>query len=454
MITDALKDNIRQIKKTIKELYIFTNQLDVIKNLEANSSVSINTKEKKLLNDTILALTAQLKILNNSLPVLIEGIGFFKKLPTPESRPTEPLPQKLIQVKYTPLSGQEKISLTIDEGDRQEFIENLSKSNLSVKQLQKEFVIKSAPVDFGRANEYAKFANRFFRRYSNILISKGYFSKLNRDLRKMNSPFILGTYVSMGLMTFFLSFIFSIILVLFLLVFNVSINFPFFSLVEESLALRFIKIFWLVFAVPLSTGLAFYFYPSSEAKSIGSKINQELPFVSIHMSAISSSGVEPLNIFRIILENEEYHYTNVELRKLINLVNFHGKDLVTALKDTARLSPSPKLRELLDGFATTMTSGGSLSEFLDKHSESLLFDYRLERERYTKTSETFMDIYISVVIAAPMILLMLFVIMGSTNTLSSFLGLSTSVLGMLIVFMIAVLNIGFLLFLRIQQPAL
>ena len=156
----------------------------------------------------------------------------------------------------------------------------------------------------------------------------------------------------------------------------------------------------------------------------------------------------------IILRGEEYKYSNIEFRKIMNLVNFHGKNLVAALKEVAFTSPSPKLRELLNGIATTSTSGGNLSDFLNKHSESLLFDYRLERERYTRTSETFMDIYIAVVIAAPMILLMLFVIMGSTGTLGNFLGLSTNILSFLIILTIVLLNIIFLAFLKMKQPVI
>jgi archaellum biogenesis protein FlaJ (TadC family) len=128
--------------------------------------------------------------------------------------------------------------------------------------------------------------------------------------------------------------------------------------------------------------------------------------------------------------------------------------LVTALRKISRASPSSKLRELLDGMATSITSGGALDKFLDKHAETLLFDYKLEREKYTKTSETFMDIYISIVIAAPMILLMLFVIMGSTGALGGFLGLSINALSILVILAIVGLNIAFLVFLQLKQPPL
>jgi len=204
--------------------------------------------------------------------------------------------------------------------------------------------------------------------------------------------------------------------------------------------------------MPAISGFIMYLYPATESRSISSRINQELPFITIHMSAIASSGVEPSKIFQILLKSSEYKYTNKSFRKLMNLINFHGLDIVTALKQTAKSSPSSRLRELLDGIATSITSGGDLHQYLNKRAERLLFDYKLEREKSTRTSETFMNLYISVVIVAPMILLILFVIIAGTGMLSNFIGMDIDTLSILIVLFIALLNIGFLVFLKLKQP--
>ncbi len=453
MTIDSLRQNIYRMKEIVRELYIFTNQLNIIKNLEEGQQVVINTREKKLLNDAILSLVAQLKILNNSFSELTQGIAFFKKLggeEKPEVHKPKRIKKNLIQIKYKPGVDQPKIAVTISEKERQEFLENLSKSNLSINQLKEKFAVEKPTRGFGKSNAYAKISNRFFRPLSTKLLNKGHLEQLNQYLRKMNSPFVAGTYCSMIFFTMLLSLFASLFLTVLLLFYNLSLTFPFLSPIEESLFLRFFKIFWLVFVIPIVVGGFMYYYPKSEGKNIGARINQELPFVAIHMSAIATSGVEPVSIFNIITRSEEYRYTRKEFRKLLNLINFQGHDLVKALKKVAHSSPSTKLRELLDGLVTTITSGGSMHDYLDKHAEGLLFDYRLEREKYTKTSETFMDIYISIVIAAPMILLMLFVIMGSTGMY--FLGLTTEVMSVLIILAIIVLNIGFIVFLRMKQP--
>ena len=71
-------------------------------------------------------------------------------------------------------------------------------------------------AEFGKPNAYAKLSNRFFRKYSNEVITKGYFDSLNVSLRKMNSPFVLGTYLSMIFFTMLIGFIFSIFFFIFL----------------------------------------------------------------------------------------------------------------------------------------------------------------------------------------------------------------------------------------------
>jgi flagellar protein FlaJ len=451
MVNESLMNNINHLKRTIREIYIFTNQLNIIKNLEAMSKTQINEKEKKLLIEIIISLSNQLVILNNSIPILIDKINFYKKLKSSETvKTTEE--NKLVSVSYKSSKDQEDLVLTIDEKDKKEFLENLSKSKLSINLLKKDFSVQNPISSFAKSNVYAKISNKYFRNISTKLVEKNYFKTLNLNLRKMNSSFVLSTYVSIMLFTTILVFFLSLIFFILSLFFEISLIYPFFSLTSETLIVKLIKNIGVIFILPFLTFLILYYYPFAESKTIGSKINQELPFVTIHMASIASSGIEPVKLFNIIIKNEEYKYTNVEIKKLINLVNFHGDDIVTALKKMSKSTPSTKLGDLFDGMATTLTSGGNLNQFLDKHSDTLLFDYKLEREKSTKVAETYMDIYISLVIAAPMILLMLFVIMGSTGSLSNFLGLSTNVLSFLIILIIALLNIAFLVFLRLQQP--
>src|SRR3989344_586929 len=184
-------------------------------------------------------------------------------------------------------------------------------------------------------------------------------------------------------------------------------------------------------------------------KDIFKDIERELPFATIHMSSIAGSMINPSKIFNIILETREYPHLEKEFTKLINEINVYGYDLVTALRNMAFNCPSLKLSELYNGLAVTINSGGNLPGFFEERSKSLLFEYRLDREKLTKSSETFMDIYISVVIAAPMIFMLLLMMMKISGL---GLSLSTSMISLIMILGVSMINVVFLVFLQLKQP--
>ena len=158
--------------------------------------------------------------------------------------------------------------------------------------------------------------------------------------------------------------------------------------------------------------------------------------------------IDPSKIFSIIITTHEYPYLEKEFKKLINKINVYGYDLVSALRNSAYNTPSKKLSELLNGLATTINSGGYLPEFFDKRSQTLLFENRLEQEKKNKAAETFMDIYISLVIAAPMILMILLMMMKISGLGIS---MSTSMITIIMVIAVSLLNLVFLAFLQLKK---
>ena len=295
---------------------------------------------------------------------------------------------------------------------------------------------------------YTKASSRFFSKVSLKLLTKESFAKLEDQLRKANLSYTSVGYVSIVLMTTFLSIFVAGFLFLFFLFFNFSAVLPIVTRVVEPFDVRFLKTFWILFAVPVSTFLLMYIYPSLEKKSAESAIEAELPFATINMAAISGSMVNPSRIFEILILTNEYPALKKEFTKMLNEINLYGYDLVSALKNTAENSPSKRLSELLTGLATTITSGGDLSGFFDERAETLLFNYRIAQERFSKTAETFMDIYISLLIAAPMILMLLLIIMKMSG-----LGISMSfiALSFVISMVVTVVNVIFLAFLHMKK---
>ncbi len=448
MTIHDLKQNIEVEKELIREIFIFTSQL---RNLERLYPYEKREYERRILMRALNSSIERLKMVNKSIPEILNKISFLEK---PELERKEEKTKNLVKVNYIPEifvrkekkkedEGKRNITATIEKKERRKFLKELKLSKETLKRLKKakpkeEKVERVEFLEFKKASWYARISNKIFLKLSTSFSDKGKLKKLNSNLRKANMSFLVTTYLSMAFLSTLLAFVVGLIIFVILSIFTTA---DLISILRNSL---------IIFILPILTFFSFYFYPYAERKSIEGKINSELPFVTIHMSAIAGSGIEPTQIFKIIVLSEEYPNTKKELKKVINQVNVYGYDLVTALKNTARETSSKKLSELFNGIATTISGGGSLPEFLDKRAETLLFEYRLEREKKTKSAETFMDIYISIVIAAPMIMTLLLILISISGM---GIGLSLSQLTIVIISIVALINIVFLVFLHLRQPS-
>ena len=380
----------------------------------------------------------QIKILNDSIPELLNELELIKSLPTQKVKD-----EKLVKIDYKKpdIEGEKDASVLVMKKDSRSFMSSMFKIK---EYLKKVFTSEK------KSSYYVRLSSKLFFDTSNSFVNKGYFKQLNLDLRKANIKFLLNTYVSLMLFSTLLAFAAGLLIFVFLLFFSFSLEAPFIQLASGSFWMNFLEKIWIILFLPALTFLMFYIYQGSEAKTIGKKIDQEMPFVVINMSAIASSEIEPSKIFQIIARSgEEYPYTKNEFEKVINYVNVYGYDVTTALRTCAEKTSSKNLKELFNGLANSISSGTSLTNFLDKRAESLLFNYKLEREQYTKLAETFMNIYISLVIAAPLVLMLTFFLM-SLGGLG--IGISLNMISVLIVLIVVLINIVFLVFLHLKQP--
>ncbi len=414
-----------------------------ISSLSEDLRNSKSEAERRMLSSQINSLKNSLKKTAQKVVEAVEGVSVPKPLSQemPESADRAAMKAMIKSPGY-------KQAATPYAPAKQEKMKATDLEKLSLKRMKKKEV-KVMKKKERKPSLYVKLASKMFYKRAMNIINKGKFFTLRRDLIRANLEFIPANYIAVMYFTTLVAFIASIFITLFFLFFSLVVSPPFIVATETALGLRFAQVFWIMFAVPAAVFIFAYFYPAMEKKSIEGRINQELPFATIHMSSISSSMIEPSKIFSIIITTGEYPFLEREFIKLLNEVNIYGYDLVTALRNMAFNSPSRKLADLYNGLATTINSGGDLPEFFDKRAQTLLFEHRLEREKHSKAAETFLDIYISVVIAAPMILMLLLMMMKISGLGIS---LSTGMITLVMVLGVTLMNILFLAFLQVKQP--
>ncbi|MFH1521654.1 MAG: type II secretion system F family protein [archaeon] len=417
---EDLKKNLEQEKKIVADMHSI--QIGM-QNDVSNQSFYISS---------LNALAKQLMLLNNAVPELLKEESPIKKFIDKSNKTTAPVTNsKIIRMSYVSPVTKEKKYITINKEDKKEFLKKLELSEGALAGMKK-MKEKDTRVIISKPSSYARISNKFFRNYSDKLVPQ--FEDLSKDIKKANIRFLLSSYLSMAIMSTIIAFVAGLLIFIVLLIFSLN-N-------------------WMYFVLPFGlSGLtlaAFYLYPASEANSVQKKISQELPFATIHMAAIAGSNIEPTKIFKIIAMSKEYLNIGKEIRKVIVQVDVYGYDLVTSLKNVALRTSNKKLSELFSGLATNISTGGALKNYLEKKSENFLVDYKLERNEYAALAGTFMDVYISILIAAPLVLMMMFIVMNAAGL--GMAGLSITTLLTLSIIAIIIVNIIFLIVLNMKQP--
>jgi flagellar protein FlaJ len=293
-----------------------------------------------------------------------------------------------------------------------------------------------------------KFFKEYFKYYKKLSIK--YFGKfadrslnnydfLEKQLHGAGISMLLKAWVSMIYMTVSLVYVLSLLIVL---------------VVSPFMALGVIDFLYYVIFLPiLIASLAFvamYLYPAQRAKSAKKSIDSNLPFALIHMSAIVSSGIPPEFMFHIMSKFKDYGKITDQMKRIVRNMKTFGMSSVAAVNNVAKTTPSKELRQILGGISSTIEKGGDLSYYLKEMSEKTLFDYRIEREKHSKTLSVLSDVYTALLITGPLMIISVIVMMNMIG--GDVFGLTAADAMLLMVAIVAAANIIYLLFLEVTYP--
>ncbi len=137
-----------------------------------------------------------------------------------------------------------------------------------------------------------------------------------------------------------------------------------------------------------------YFHLTSKIQNRRLAIDRNLPFVISHMSILASTGTPPLNILRL-LASSDHGAVSAELKKIIHSVDILGKDVIAAVLDVARITPSPHMRSLLIEFTRMVHTGGSMETYLRGRLDQLLEIKREVQKELNQSLALFSEMYIT-----------------------------------------------------------
>ncbi|MEM3577831.1 MAG: type II secretion system F family protein [Candidatus Bathyarchaeia archaeon] len=158
--------------------------------------------------------------------------------------------------------------------------------------------------------------------------------------------------------------------------------------------------------------IGFYIYPVYRADKVKRDLEDELPFTTGYMAILSSAGVSPEKIFYSLSNLTPPLAMTSEAKNIVRNINLFGLDVISALEETSRLTPSEKFREMLEGFISTIHSGGNLAHYLREKSTQYMKLKRISLRKFSDTLSILSEFYVALLVTGPLLLVIMLAVMS------------------------------------------
>ena len=182
-------------------------------------------------------------------------------------------------------------------------------------------------------------------------------------------------------------------------------------------ALRLPHYAFLAFAIWFMTIVVYFTLmvelPNSVSGSRRKKIDAVLPIAMGYIATMASADVSVDSILYELSKSEEYGELAREAKGISITTKLFGKDIVTAIKEGASLTPSIKLSEFLQGIITTVTSGGDLKEYFKQKALQYETELSTVVKRNSESLSVMAESFIIVGVTFPLILMIIIGVVAS-----------------------------------------
>jgi len=160
------------------------------------------------------------------------------------------------------------------------------------------------------------------------------------------------------------------------------------------------------------TVIAFIIYPTYRADTVKRNLEDELPFTTGYMAILTSAGVSPEKVFYSLSNMTVPLAVCAESKDIVRNVNLFGSDIISALEQISKRTPSEKFREMIEGFISTIHSGGNMSAYLREKSRQYMKLKKLSLKKYSDTLSMLSEAYVALLLTGPLFLVIMLSVMA------------------------------------------
>lgn len=161
--------------------------------------------------------------------------------------------------------------------------------------------------------------------------------------------------------------------------------------------------------------------PNINIKNRGSKLIEELPHFIGYMATLATSGLSLEGIFKAIASENTEEEIVKDAQFITRNIDVMGMDLVTAINDLIKRTPSGPYSEMLEGAIITVQSGGDLKEYFIATGKVQLEEKKMALKKSTDSLGVMAEMYTIMLIVFPLLAVIMLSIMAIMSpTLAGF----------------------------------
>jgi flagellar protein FlaJ len=160
------------------------------------------------------------------------------------------------------------------------------------------------------------------------------------------------------------------------------------------------------------TFIVYLLYPTFISGNRKRNIDANLPYAINYITAMSTAGIPPAEIFRQLGNSPIYGEAATEARFIALEIDLYGKDLTDALRLVSSTTPSYRMKEFLQGSMGCISSGSNLTDYFRTKAEQYALENRQTQKLFLETLGLIAESYVTAMVAGPLFLIILQSIMS------------------------------------------
>jgi len=157
---------------------------------------------------------------------------------------------------------------------------------------------------------------------------------------------------------------------------------------------------------------SFMVYPGIVAGTRRGNIDANLPYAINYITSMSTAGITPDEVFRLLGDSPIYGECAIEARYIAREVDIFGRDLLEAIRIVSLSTPSQRMKDFLQGAMASISSGGNLTEYFRAKSDQYALENQQTQKRFLDTLALIAESYVTVMVAGVLFLIILQAIMS------------------------------------------